>query len=84
VEALVTGLLHDWAQVASDAAATGLRFSYDERPHRLLHPPLDPALPALSPAHRRFQAGWSMRDVEPAVPLDVRGPAGERLAGGAA
>lgn len=77
----IEGLIDDWIAVAADQAATGGRFSYEERPQRLLHPPLDPALPNLAPAHARFQAGWSMRDVEPGVLLTPRGPDGERVTG---
>ena len=33
------------------------------------------------PAHRRFQAGYSMRDVEPGVLVKPRGPNGERVSG---
>jgi hypothetical protein len=81
VAALVGSMLDDWVTIAAQQTAAGTRFSYDERPHRLLHPPLDAALPNLDPAHRRFQAGWSMRDVEPAVLLKPRGPDGEHVAG---
>ena len=79
--ALVEGLLDDWLVVAREQTASGVRFSYDEKPHRLLHPPLDPVLINLPPAHRRFQAGWSMRDVEPAVRVIARGPGGEKGSG---
>jgi hypothetical protein len=79
--ALVEGMLDDWVAVAAEQAATGTAFTYGDRPHRLLTPPLDPVLPNLSPAHRRFQAGWSMRDVEPAVLVKPRDPKGERVAG---
>jgi len=77
----IGGLLDDWVAVAADQAGAGGRFSYEDRPQRLLHPPLDPALPNLDPAHARFQAGWSMRDVEPGVLLTPRGPEGERVSG---
>jgi hypothetical protein len=78
--ALIGGLLDDWVAVAAEQTRTGVKFSYDERPHRLLNPPLAPDLPT-DPAHRRFQAGWSMRDVEPGVLLKPRGPEGERVPG---
>ena len=81
VAALVDGLLDDWIALAAEQTAAGGRFTYDERPHRLLNPPLDPVLPNLSPAHQLFQAGWSMRDVEPAVRLLARGPGGEKGSG---
>ena len=37
--------------------------------------------PPADPGHRRFQAGWSMRDVEPGVLVRTRGPSGEKVAG---
>ena len=79
--ATVDGLLDDWMMLADEGTMAGGRFTYDDRPHRLLHPPLDPALSNLSPAHRRFQAGYSMRDVEPGVLVKPRGPNGERVSG---
>lgn len=79
--ATITALLDDWITIAADQTAAGARFTYADRPQRLLHPPLDPALDNLPPAHRRFQAGWSMRDVEPGVLVKPRGPDGERVAG---
>lgn len=79
--ALIERLLDDWVAIAAAQTAAGGKFTYADRPQRLLNPPLDPILPNLDPAHRRFQAGWSMRDVEPAVPVKPRGPDGERVAG---
>jgi len=79
--ATIAGLLEDWMMLADEGTMAGGRFSYDDRPHRLLHPPLDPALANLSPAHARFQAGYSMRDVEPGVLVKPRGPNGERVSG---
>lgn len=79
--AAIEGLLDDWVAVAAAQTAAGGRFSYEDRPQRLLHPPLDPVLDNLEPAHRRFQAGWSMRDVEPGVLIRPRGPDGERVSG---
>jgi hypothetical protein len=57
-------------------------FGYAGRksPHRLLHMPLAAEIPNLSPAHQRFIAGRSMRDVEPSVALNPRGPQGEKIA----
>ncbi len=52
----------------------GGTFNYGKRPARLLCEPLDPALSNLSPAHQRFTAGRSMRDVEPNAYLKVRDP----------
>lgn len=77
----IEGLLDDWIAIADEQTGAGGRFSYEDRPQRLLHPPLDPVLGNLSAAHQRFQAGWSMRDVEPAVLVKPRGPAGERVSG---
>ena len=79
--ALIEGLLDDWIAVATEQTAAGGTFSYGDRPHRLLNPPLDPALAALAPAHGRFQVGWSMRDVEPGILVKPRGPVGERVPG---
>jgi len=79
--ATIAALLDDWMMLADEGTMAGGRFSYDDRPHRLLHPPLDPALANLPPAHRRFQAGYSMRDVEPGVLVKPRGPNGERVSG---
>ncbi|WP_375429082.1 hypothetical protein [uncultured Sphingomonas sp.] len=77
---LIEGMLDDWVSVAAERTATGVKLSYGDKPHRLLHPPLDPALPT-DPAHRRFQAGYSMRDVEPGVLIRPRGPDGAPIAG---
>lgn len=77
----IAGLLDDWIATATTQSATGARFSYEDRPQRLLHPPLDPILDNLRPEHRRFQAGWSMRDVEPGVLVKPRGPDGEKVSG---
>lgn len=74
--AQIETLLDDWTEIAAEQTAAGGRFTYGDRPHRLLHPPLDPA-----PEHLRFQAGWSMRDVEPGVRIKPRGPDGERVGG---
>ena len=77
VEALLAG----WTATAARQTAAGVAFTYEDRPHRLLHPPLDPIVNNLDPDHRRFQAGWSMRDVEPGVLLKPRDPFGEIVAG---
>ncbi len=77
----IEAMLDDWIAIAADQTAAGGRFTYADRPHRLLHPPLDPVLANLSPAQQRFQAGWSMRDVEPGVLLKPSGPSGERVSG---
>ena len=80
--ARIDGLFEDWVAVATEQTALGTPFSYDQRPHRLLHPPLDPDAP-VDPAHRRFAAGRSMRDVEPGVLIRTRGPCGEAVTGAA-
>ncbi len=79
--ATIEALLDDWIAIADAQIATGAGFSYDSKPQRLLHPPLDPVLANLDEAHRRFQAGWSMRDVEPGVLIKPRGPGGETVSG---
>ncbi len=61
--------------------ATGNPFYYGRRAQRLLHVPLDPALPNLSPEHRRFIAGRSTRDVEPNAVLKLRDPYNNPIAG---
>ena len=77
----IEGLLDDWIAIAAAQTGAGVAFSYGDRPQRLLNPPLAPELLNLEPAHRRFQAGWSMRDVEPGVLVHPRSPDGERIAG---
>jgi hypothetical protein len=42
--------------------------------------PLEPGLPNLSPQHRLFVAGRSMRDVESSVLLKVKDPQGRPIA----
>jgi hypothetical protein len=81
LRARIEGLLDDWIRIAAEQTAAGVAFSYEDRPQRLLHPPLAPELLNLDPAHRRFQAGWSMRDVEPGVLVHPRSPEGDRIAG---
>ncbi len=68
----IAGLLRDWADVADHATASGGAFYYGQpRDKALLHDPLDPLRDHLQPAHRRFAAGRSMRDVEHATPLRI-------------
>jgi hypothetical protein len=74
-------LLDDWASVAAEQTANGSSFPYAERSNRLLHVPLDPALPNLPPEHQKFVAGRSMRDVEMNVLLKVKDPFGQNIAG---
>lgn len=80
---LVEGLLDDWIMIAREQTEAGGTFTYETRPQRLLHPPLDPALANLRPPHDRFQAAWSMRDVEPGVLVKPRSPFGDRISGAA-
>lgn len=81
LRARIEGLLNDWIAIAAEQTGAGVAFSYEDRPQRLLHPPLAPELLNLDPAQRRFQAGWSMRDVEPGVLVHPRSPDGDRIAG---
>lgn len=72
LRATVEGLLDAWAATADEQTAAGGKFYYGyPREKALLHEPLDPLLSSLSPAHRRFTAGRSMREVEHATPLKV-------------
>jgi hypothetical protein len=80
--ALVDGLLEDWIKTSDEQSAGGNVFGYANKqsPHRLLHMPLAPEIPNLSPPHQRFVAGRSMRDVEPSVPVQPRDPGGHAIA----
>ena len=74
----VDRLLDGWIEVTAQQTAGGDPFRYGVGSQRLLHQPLDPALPMLAPPiHQAFTAGRSMRDVEATVLLKVRGPKGE-------
>lgn len=74
----VDRLLEGWVEVADQQTAGGDPFRYGVGTQRLLHQPLDPALPTLMPPiHRDFVAGRSMRDVEATVLLKLKGPKGE-------
>jgi hypothetical protein len=78
----ITSLLEAWMQTVDEQIANGAPFAYTRvgaRSH-LLQNPLDPGLDNLSPEHRRFVAGRSMRDVEPNVVLKVRDPWGGDIA----
>lgn len=80
LETLIAGLLDDWIAIAREQTEGGGNFVYDMAgTQRLLHAPLDKAIPNLDPRQQRFQAGWSMRDVEPAVRLKPRGPDGNLI-----
>ena len=68
----LAGLVQDWAETADAGTATGGKLYYGHpRDKALLHDPLDPLLGSLAPAHKRFAAGRSMRDVEHATPLRI-------------
>ena len=72
LRATITDLLAAWADTADEGTATGGKLYYGyPRDKALLHDPLDPILVSLAPAHRRFAAGRSMRDVEHATPLRI-------------
>ena len=77
----IEGLIDDWISVAVEQTAAGGSFTYDVGAQKLLHAPLDPAIDNLLPPHDRFQAGWSMRDVEPGVLLKPRDPFGNPING---
>jgi hypothetical protein len=81
LSATVEELLRDWMRVVDDQIANGTRFYYAVGDQRLLHQPLEPALPRLSPEHQRFVAGRSMRDVESTVLLKPRDPDPDMLRG---
>jgi hypothetical protein len=78
----IDALMSDWIAVAEDETANGRPFAYTRKgaPSHLLYAPLDPALPNLTPAHQRFVAGRSMRDVEPNTLLKIRDPSGAPIA----
>ncbi len=75
----VDRLLGGWTEIVTQQTADGDPFTYGKGAQRLLHDPLDAALPSLTPIHREFTASRSMRDVEATVLLKVRGPNGESL-----
>jgi hypothetical protein len=79
---LIDGLLDDWVKTSDEQSAGGNIFGYASKPspHRLLHMPLAPEIPNLSPPHQRFVAGRSMRDVEASVPVQPRDPRGQAIA----
>jgi hypothetical protein len=81
LQELIEGLLDDWIEVANEQTASGGSFTYDKGAQKLLHAPLDPAIDNLLAPHDRFQAGWSMRDVEPGVLVKPRDPYGKPISG---
>lgn len=82
VQAAIDSLFADWIATNTEQTSGGDSFTYAgaNLPRRLLIAPLDPRLENLRPAHRRFVASRSMRDVEPNVTLKVLGPDGQRIA----
>jgi hypothetical protein len=72
-------LMDGWLEVAEEQTLTSGAFAYGQATHALLHDPLDPALKNLSGVHQAFKTGWSMRDVESTVPLEIRQPNGSVL-----
>ena len=78
----IDAILEDWLDTVDVQTAGGSSFRYREAksPQRLLHQPLELGVDNLPPAHKRFLAGRSMRDVEPTVQLKVRAPKGEPIA----
>jgi hypothetical protein len=81
LRSLIEGLLDDWVEIAAEQTAAGGSFTYETGAQKLLHAPLDPAIENLLPPHNRFQAGWSMRDVEPGVLVKPRDPYGNPISG---
>jgi hypothetical protein len=78
----IDAIVQDWTDTVDQQTAGGSSFCYRaaRSPQRLLHQPLEIGVDNLSPAHKRFLAGRSMRDVEPLVQLKVRAPRGESIA----
>jgi len=78
----IDAILNDWLDTVDEQTAGGGSFRYRESrsPQRLLHQPLELGIDNLAPAHKRFLAGRSMRDVEALVQLKVRAPKGEVIA----
>lgn len=79
---LIDTLIDAWISTVNDQSVGGNAFAYARKksPNRLLHMPLEAGLDNLSPKHRLFVAGRSMRDVEPSVRLNVRDPQGRAIA----
>jgi len=76
----VANLFSDWEELVEQQTSAGGGFSYDKRDAGgLLHAPLAKELAELDDKYHHFTAGWSMRDVEPAVRLKPRGPDGRPI-----
>lgn len=74
--AQVRTVLEAWVETAREQTDNGDDFTYAARalPRRLLHAPLDNNTANLTPQHKLFAAGRSMRDVEENATLRVRSP----------
>jgi hypothetical protein len=81
LRARIDALFDAWLETAQEQSAGGSSFRYRRGTlaQRLLHRPLEAGVENLRPAHRQFEAGWSMRDVEPSVELQVRDPWGAEI-----
>lgn len=81
LQAAIDSLFADWIATNTEQTSDGGSFSYagENLPRRLLVAPLDPRLDGLRPAHQRFVASRSMRDVEPNVVLKILGPDGQKI-----
>lgn len=76
----IASLFKVWATLVEQQTDAGGGFVYDSRDEKgLLHAPLAKELAELDQKYHRFIAGWSMRDVEPAVRLKPRGPDGRPI-----
>ncbi|HJP67496.1 MAG TPA: DISARM system helicase DrmA [Sphingomicrobium sp.] len=76
----IARLFSDWEELVEQQTSAGGGFAYDKRDAGgLLHAPLAKELVELDEKYHRFTAGWSMRDVEPAVRLKPRGPDGRPI-----
>jgi len=79
VKSLVDDLLDSWAVLAHEKRQNDVKLAYQAKERggppnafALLRDPLDPELESLPSSARKFRAQWSMRDVEPSVPLVLR------------
>jgi hypothetical protein len=76
----IAHLFADWEELIEQQTSAGGGFSYEKRDAGgLLHAPLAKELVELDDKYHHFTAGWSMRDVEPAVRLKPRGPDGRPI-----
>jgi hypothetical protein len=76
----IRDLFADWETLVEQQTIAGGSFSYDKRDAGgLLHAPLAKELSELNEQYHKFTAGWSMRDVEPAVRLKPKGPDGRPI-----